>query len=112
VSEPAAASVIRLEQWFVSMTGDRYTAPENRVPYLTGCVYGHPNFADGDKVSTSEITATKGRTITTSSGRTYRLGKPDPGYVAWLAEQGKTLNPRKPVTLTVRPTTKKRPTPK
>lgn len=61
---PNAAINYRLENWmYVS---------DSRV---RGCVYGHPNYADGTEITTSRITYICGTTIQTTSGTFYSLGK-------------------------------------
>ena len=85
-----------LTNWRVRRTGDRYTAPELTVPYLSGDVTGHPKLGDG-AVDTSEIVGWSGRTVTTIGGTVYTLGDPDPAFAAWCMENGKPIDPDAPV---------------
>lgn len=85
-----------LTNWRVRRTGDRYTAPEMTVPYLSGDVTGHPKLGDG-AIDTSEIVGYSGRTVTTSTGTVYTLGAPDPAFAAWCAENGKAIDDAEPV---------------
>lgn len=85
---------IRLENWSMSEDGDAYTPPENRRRRLHGQVYGHPRFADGDQINTSNVLKfdPKERTAKTYSGSEYALGKPCPHYQLWCQEIGKEID--------------------
>lgn len=88
-----------LQNWSTSYGMDaRYLAPECRPPIrLQGRVYGHPDFEEGDTVVTSRIDKIDGRLITTSSGSTYRLGRPSQKWVHWLKKEGRTYDPKNPI---------------
>ena len=45
----------------------------DNIRYLEGVVYNHPNFRNGERISTSEIITLDGGIAVTSSGRKYRL---------------------------------------
>lgn len=79
---------VRIEEWSIgrSKPKDPYKPPEQRSFVLNGCVYGHPKFADGKRVSTSAICRSCGNTVETMNN-TYRLGKPSPDYVRWYEEK-------------------------
>ncbi len=49
---------IRLENWAFGVRDESpYTPPECQIKCLRGNQYGHPQFADGDHITTSEIMA-------------------------------------------------------
>jgi hypothetical protein len=48
--------MIVMKNWAVCTRGSEFMVPELWSNYLTGNVYGHPRFNDGDEVSTSSIT--------------------------------------------------------
>lgn len=93
--------MVRLEKWAVvwlAATNECYAPPESRELGLAGFATGHPEFDDGTFVTSSAIVHVSGRTIRTESGRVYELfGDPDPAYLAWLAENGRSYNPDQPV---------------
>jgi hypothetical protein len=66
---------------------------------LSGKVYGHPKFMDGDGVITSSIIGIKGRRVQTVGGSTYLLGRIQGEYREWLRAQGMSYNPRMPVSI-------------
>lgn len=80
---------MRLENWHFGITElDPYTPPECAGSVLGGEVYGHPNFNDGDKVTTSRLVEfdPKGKVAITASGSVYELGAPKKEWVSWLRE--------------------------
>jgi hypothetical protein len=94
--------MIRLREWAVTgpTNPDPYMPPEAQPRRLNGAVFGHPRsrFADGDRVTTSEIVAADGRIVHTASGSTYMLdGEPAPAYVEYLAGIGYALDPENPI---------------
>lgn len=78
------ATVIRIEDWGVVDLEPHnvYTPPECRAHGLHGKVFGHPNFPNECAVTSSAIVGRniKNLTITTASGRIYKLGKPAEEY--------------------------------
>jgi hypothetical protein len=72
---------MKLENWSVTCRWDQpYIAPELKT-CLQGLVYGHPEFPDGETVTTSIIKeVTVEGHIVTKSGSTYELGEVDPAY--------------------------------
>jgi hypothetical protein len=75
----------RIEKWGVVPLGtDPYTPPECRAHGLTGTVYGHPVFDDGDPITTSAFHSLRQEgdnvIVTTRSGSEYLLGQVDPEY--------------------------------
>jgi hypothetical protein len=79
-----------LENWSIAEEpGDVFQAPECRRKFAQGNVSGHPRFEDGEHIYTSTIVRHDypNRTIYTQNS-TYRLGKIDPGYVAYMKENG------------------------
>ena len=73
-----------LEQWTYQRRPieAQYTAPELIHFILTGDVFDHPKFADGQYVETSRVVEIGTDTITTYSGNVYTLGDPYPDYEA------------------------------
>jgi hypothetical protein len=79
------SGVLRIEQWCVTpLARSPYTPPECEPHGLNGAVYGHPNFEDGEFVTTTEAVALRmdgeQAIVTTRSGREYLLGQVDPNY--------------------------------
>ena len=93
--------MIKLSNW--SVRANPYAPPESRATRLCGIVSGHPEIDDGDAVTTSRITAARGRVITTRSGTEYRLGRIDPKYRQHLRETGYEYDPREPVKIVEAP---------
>lgn len=85
----------RLDNWSVSIK-DPYTPPELGV-HLHGVVTGHPSKRDGTEITTSRITHSSGRRVTTKSGTVYQLGRIDPKYRTWLRAQGLAYDARNPI---------------
>lgn len=77
----------RLENWCV-VVGEvnPYQPPEMCTQHLAGEVYGHPNFTDGEKITTSRIVLVErdgDRVVAvTGGGSRYLLGAVDPAYEA------------------------------
>ena len=88
---------VRIEDWsVVRHPDDRYRPPARTPIHLHGAVYGHPDFADGHYITTSEVISSKGRTARCLS-RSYLLGKPSANFLAWLSEAGMTLDENEPI---------------
>lgn len=82
---------MKLENWSLTEDQDPFAAPEVRTKRLNGLVYGHHDFEDGHKITTSRIESVQGRVVETLSGSTYELGDPDPDYLKWCQENGHHL---------------------
>lgn len=93
-----------LRDWAVRPGSDNaFLAPELGGIRLSGLAYGHPRFAAGHAVTTSQVIAVDGRRVTTESGRVYLLeGEPEAAYLAWLAEQGRAYNAERPIAVVSR----------
>jgi len=87
-----------LESWAVRQVpyDDPYMAPElkNIVAgqALTGYVSGHPNCPDGPITTTRLMELDTKQRWARTKNTIYRLGKPDPEFVAWLKVEGHTLD--------------------
>ena len=46
---------------------------DGKIKYLTGKVYGHPDYADGDIIGTSELVRMENGYAEVSSGKRYKL---------------------------------------
>jgi hypothetical protein len=72
---------MKLERWAVVQGEvDPYQAPELACKYLTGEVYGKPNFSEGHYVRTSQLLFVKEGFAFTKSGSVYTLGEVHPEY--------------------------------
>lgn len=73
---------MKLNNWsFVSTNqDDPYCPPEMIRFYLCGEVSGHPDFTDGDKVTTSPLIGKRNGKVVTKSGSEYELGYVDQAY--------------------------------
>jgi hypothetical protein len=76
-----------LDCW--SVWRDPFKAPE-LGSCLKGIILGHPRIPDGEWVKTAVVVSVNKpeRTVTTASGRTYRLFRVNPDYAAWCSERG------------------------
>ena len=79
---------IRIENWSVTSSADKYTPPECARLRLMGEVYGHRHFTEGERISTSYIVCVRGNIVETSSGSVYQLGVPAQEYIKWCVEKG------------------------
>ena len=77
----------KLENWRVVGIGDPYTAPEAMSRSLQGEVYGHPDFTDGETVTSSTLTFLKDGIAKTKNTQ-YELGFPEGDYAAWCIRNG------------------------
>jgi len=85
---------MKLENWsFVVSIGDPYKAPEQWRRALAGEVHGNPNFENGKRIITSNVTEFDPERLTarTESGSVYVLGQIDPGFADYLATKGHIL---------------------
>lgn len=73
---------MKLENWSLVIVGDvdPYTPPELVKLRAYGKVYGHPNFKDGDYITTSSIVRVDNGHLVTHFGSEYELGEVDPNY--------------------------------
>ena len=66
---------LRLENWAIVVRPEPYQAPETMKRYLTGEIYNHNKFQNGERVTTSSIKSMNDDgSINTSSGSKYYLG--------------------------------------
>lgn len=90
-----------LHNWaIVDGLNDPYMAPERRGIRIRGEVFGHDNFADGEKVTTGIVRDVNGREVytNTSSNSYYILvGPPKQDYLDWLKEHGFEFDPDNPI---------------
>lgn len=79
----------RIDNWSISSNDNGFTAPERIKYYVHGYVYGHPNFNDGDPVTTAYILEldVERRYVKTKS-REYELGTINPDYQKFLEKSG------------------------
>ena len=73
-----------------------YTAPEAQLFCLYGEAYGHPEFPDGDIVSTSPIRASVNNLVETNN-TVYELEEADVSYLLWCEEKGIKVDSKNPV---------------
>jgi len=80
-----------LHKW--SVQSSPYDAPEIRNIRLVG-------YRDNEtehRVVTSPVVAIDGKKITTHKGSVYILEEIDPGYLAWMQENGIAFDPENPI---------------
>lgn len=80
----------KLEDWEMFVICNPYVAPESQIIQLSGRVYEHPKFEDGEKIVTSMVVyfnIEEGR-ARTRSGSKYTLCKPSMKWVEWLKKNG------------------------
>lgn len=54
--------------------------PGDKNARVTGKIYGHPRYPDGDTITPSILVARKGNSFSTRSGSVYDLGEPKAEY--------------------------------
>jgi len=86
----------RIEEWAIVGEANPYQAPELREMRLTGKVYNHPQFGDGEVVTTSPVRASAGRTVETYN-TTYDLGRMSEEYKEWCSSMGIDVDSSAPV---------------
>jgi len=80
--------MIKIENWSLIVPDvDPYLAPELFSVRLHGEVHGHPNFVDGEEVTTSPIVSFNGRVVKTQNSE-YELGIVNQEYSKWYKENG------------------------
>jgi len=77
----------RIEDWAIVGEANPYQAPELREMRITGKVYNHPRFDDGEVVTTSPVLASAGNTVETQN-TTYDLGTMSEKYKEWCSSMG------------------------
>ncbi len=86
-----------LQNWKVQpFIKGRFLEPVQRGLTITGDVVGRSDMLDGLTVRTSVVLSVDGRVIKTRNS-TYRLGKIDRKYRAWLKRMGIRYDPQNPV---------------
>ena len=91
ITAPEEDGMPKLDRWsFTLRPNDPFVAPECKYYALHGFVTGHPDFEDGDEITTSQVIEVKDG-IGTTNGRDYQLGAPDPGFVEYLKTLGKSI---------------------
>jgi len=86
-----------LKNWSVrGYDNTPYTAPEALRFCLHGEVYGHPNFEDGNIITTSVIKASNYNFVETQH-TVYELGEADVSYLLWCEENGIKVDKENPV---------------
>jgi len=78
--------MIYLKKWSVGCTlYSPFLAPERASYVLEGLVFGHPKFADGKSITTSQIVKVDGKIVNTASGSEYIVeGPPSEAYLDFL----------------------------
>lgn len=75
--------MVRLENWSIlydDKNDARYAPPEELFICLSGIVYGHPKFEDGEPVKTGRLTRYKEGLFMTINGTKYFLGNVNSEY--------------------------------
>lgn len=88
--------MVKIEDWALCYEDAPYTAPELRYACLTGKVYGHPRFLDGQVVRTGIVVGVEGRIVKTRRTE-YELGSPSVEYMDWLMNKGLKYDREQPV---------------
>jgi hypothetical protein len=72
----------RIENWAVVVdpAKHRYQAPEQCRHFLTGNVFDHPRFVDGEVITSTSITGKREGKVVTLSDSEYELGAPAADY--------------------------------
>ena len=65
--------IVRLENWYLVSSADSDKSAMPITYRLRGCVYGHPSYKEGERITTSEIQVLEGNLVRCKS-RTYFLG--------------------------------------
>ena len=87
---------VHLDDWAIVGEANPYQAPECRVMQLTGKVYNHPRFSNGEVVTTSRVVSSSGTTVETYN-TTYDLGRMSEEYKEWCSSMGIDVDSSAPV---------------
>ena len=93
------SNLVTLINWYTSFGRSKnpYEPPEQTEMALCGEVYGHCRLEDGERITTSSVKGSIGRIVRTEN-TTYRLvGRPDPGWISFLASRGLEVDLRDPI---------------
>jgi hypothetical protein len=82
-------ATVRIENWGVIFrtSVDVHLPPECRPLSLSGNVFGHARYPDGEPITTSVLRSSTGRIVRTKN-TDYVLGVPNPEYVQFLKDNG------------------------
>lgn len=81
--------IVKLENWSVVINrvgifcNTIHILNIDNPSLLSGIVYGHPRFSDGDSVYPTKVFMTNGKNIITKNTQ-YILGTVDPEYDQWM----------------------------
>jgi hypothetical protein len=83
-----------IKEWSTITDNNPYIAPENRMLYLRGKVYNHPNserFPDGKEIRSSYVKTLdlENKTAITASGNVYTLDIPEEEWIEYLKQNHK-----------------------
>ena len=81
--------IVRLYNWSVTQHLGPYQAPELAITVLSGKVYGHPYFNDGQFINTSCIQRfykEEGAYFAQTLNTTYQLLEPSETFLKFLSE--------------------------
>jgi hypothetical protein len=75
----------QLDNWYISVPDDGYTALERRKSKLCGVVHNHPEHKDGSRITTSTILSISiEKKEARTRSRTYSLGNISSEWEQWL----------------------------
>ena len=88
--------IVRIENWYLVSNADGDKSAVSVAYRLRGDVYGHPQYKDGERITTSEISALDGNIVQCKS-RVYYLGQASKKYVDSLEEDGIVYDMANPI---------------